>query len=79
MALARCEKCGRPSGRMGNVYTGPARLPVGHPLSGVICGTTGCDEPGLVWLLDREQAQYKTGTRIFGLTGNINHTKLAVQ
>lgn len=60
MAIARCEKCGRPTGRGGNVYSGP-------------------DEPGLVWLLDREQALYKTGTRIFVLARNVNHTKLAVQ
>lgn len=79
MALARCEKCGCPDGRKGNVYIRPARPPVGHPRSGVICGSTGCNEPGLVWLLDRERALYQTGIRIFELTGNINHAKLAVQ
>ena len=79
MALALCEKCGCPDGRKGNVYIGPARLPVGHPRSGVICGSTECSEPRLVWLLNREQALYRTGTRVFELTGNINHAKLAVQ
>lgn len=56
-----------------------SRSPVGYPRSGVICGSTGCNEPGLVWLLDREQALYQTGTRIFELTDNINDAKLAVQ
>jgi hypothetical protein len=79
MALSRCENCGKPKGRNGNNYTDPARLPVGHPQSGVVCGTQGCTHSGLVWLLDLEQKQYMEGIRVFDLTGKYNHTKLAVQ
>lgn len=79
MALARCEKCGTPAGKKDNVYSGKARLPIGHPQSGVICGTPGCNEPALIWLLDSEQTQYQKGIRIFELTGGVRHAKFAVQ
>lgn len=79
MALVRCAQCGMPNGRGANRYAAPSRLPVGHPDSGIICGSAGCPNTGLVWLLDWEQAQYQKGERIFTLTGRVNHAKLAVQ
>jgi hypothetical protein len=79
MALVRCEECGIPPGRKGNQYRGPARLPVGHPMSGVVCGSPGCTKAGVVWLLDWEHVQYRDGERIFTLTGGVNHAKLCVQ
>jgi hypothetical protein len=81
MAIARCENCGCPKGKKLNVYSPTAHYPVGHPNSGVVCGTANCNNPGLVWLLDHEQRAYSTppGQRIFKLTGNYNFTKFIVQ
>jgi hypothetical protein len=79
MALVRCENCGCPNGKGGNVYYGKPRLPVGHPDSGLICGSTGCKNPGIVWLLDWEETEYQKQKRIFELTGSIQHTKLVVR
>jgi hypothetical protein len=79
MALARCEKCGCPNGKKGNVYSGIPHRPLGYPNSGVICGSAGCMNPGLVWLLDWEEAEYRQSQRVFELTGRIRHAKLAVQ
>ena len=64
MALARCEQCGQPQGRKGNVYVA-RHQPVGHPNSGVVCGTAKCEGAGLVWLLVEEEEQYKKGQRVF--------------
>ncbi len=66
MALARCEECGRPEGRKGNVYVGKHQ-PVAHPNSAVVCGSAKCEGAGLVWLLADEEAQYKKGQRVFQL------------
>jgi hypothetical protein len=65
MALARCDICGRPRGRNGNVYSQVPREPVGHPRSGVICGGGECKRPGLVWLRGEEEHSYSMGQRIF--------------
>jgi hypothetical protein len=66
MALARCERCGQPEGRKGNVYI-TSHQPVSHPTSGVVCGSADCDAAALVWLLAEEEAQYKKGQRVFQL------------
>jgi len=66
MALARCEKCGMPSGRGANIYV-TGHQPVGHPNSGVVCGAADCDRIALVWLLADEEARYKSGQRVFQL------------
>ena len=80
MAIVRCENCGCPKGKKGNVYSPTPRYPVGHPNSGIVCGTPNCDNPGLVWLLDKEQRAYVAGSqRVFKLTGDYNFTKFIVQ
>jgi hypothetical protein len=79
MALVRCENCGCPHGRKGNVYSLAPHYPINHPNSGIICGTGGCKNPGIVWLLDYEEQEYGTGERIFRLTGDYNFVKFGVQ
>lgn len=68
MAIARCEKCGRP---IKNVkppaYSEKPYLPVGHPRSGVVCGTVGCENDAVIWLKTDEEAEYTRGQRIFGI------------
>ena len=66
MALVRCDQHGRPEGRKGNVYV-VARAPVGHPDSGVVCGHSSCDQPGMIWLLGDESTAYQRGQRTFSL------------
>jgi hypothetical protein len=79
MAIARCEKCGCPPGRKNNIYSTIPHLPVGHPNSGVVCGTSECGNPGIIWLLDREERAYADGHRTFQLTGKYNFVKFFVQ
>jgi len=75
MALARCEDCGRPQGRRGNIYTS-CHLPLGYPETGVICGSTGCEKPAKFWLIPEEQAQYQKGIRVFPLPTQAAKVKL---
>jgi hypothetical protein len=65
MALVRCERCGRPKGRR-HAYVVSVK-PVGYPETAAICGSTGCERPGLVWLDEREKAQYERGQRVFSV------------
>ena len=72
MALVRCEQCGvKPAGRgqYKRTYVEHVR-PVGHPQSGVVCGTPTCRRPGLIWLEKSELEEYKQGGRIFKLQTN---------
>ena len=66
MALARCEKCGRPQGRKGNKYI-QGHEPPNHPASGLVYGRSGCENSALVWLDTMEEEAYETGQRIFKL------------
>ena len=77
MALARCETCGRPSGRGGNVYAVTPYHPKGHPNSGVVCGRKGCENAGVVWLLTSERKAFMLGTRVFELPSNGAKIRLA--
>ena len=63
MARVKCESCGRPRSVR---YSAVPYAPVGHPNSGLICGSKSCRNPGLVWLLsDEERAYHQEGERIF--------------
>ena len=74
MAIARCEKCGKPTG--GNVkppgYSNEPYLPVGHPASGVVCGKADCENNALIWLKVDETQAYQRGQRVFEI-----HTQTA--
>jgi hypothetical protein len=49
MAIARCKSHGPPEGRTRSYDADPIQ-PVGYPLTAVVCGIRGCEEPALVWL-----------------------------
>ena len=68
LALARCEKCGRPQGRRKD-YTF-SHVPVAHPDGGIVCGSADCENPGVIWLTDEEQRRYRAGERVFGFGTN---------
>jgi hypothetical protein len=65
MVLARCEKCGRPIGRM-REYIKQVE-PLNYPSTAVICGRAGCNEPGKIWLEAHEWRLYGKGIRIFSV------------
>src|SRR5256885_1199566 len=51
MAIARCERCGKPTQNVKPPgYSSNPYLPVGHPSSGVVCGKPGCENSALIWL-----------------------------
>ncbi len=76
MAIARCDKCGKPKANKPPAYAA-VHPPVGHPASGVICGTKGCLNPALIWLKSDEEDEYKRGERIFDI--RTNSAKVAAQ
>jgi hypothetical protein len=79
MALVRCKRCGvKPAGRgqYKRTYVQFAP-PLGHPKSGLICGTPTCKEPGRIWLEQSEVQAYNRGERIFQL--QTNTTKVQAQ
>lgn len=42
-------------------------LPLGHPNTAILCGSDGCEEPGLAWLTRDEANSHKAGRRVFNL------------
>ena len=68
MAIARCEKCGRPIKHVkAPPYSPKPYPPVGHPNSGVVCGTVSCGNAGLIWLKRDEEERYEAGQRVFSI------------
>lgn len=65
MALARCEKCGKPKGRTKN-YVRSAN-PVGYPDTAAICGSSACKNPALLWLDESEAQAFIKGQVVFDL------------
>ncbi len=64
MALSRClDHHSPPQGRT-TTYSNYV-LPVGYPVTALICGNPQCEEPGAVWLTTDEAAEYTNGGRIF--------------
>jgi hypothetical protein len=68
VALARCEKCGRPNGNSGRYVE--YRNPASHPSNPIVCSARGCERPGKIWLTVDEQNQYLNGQRVFPLAAN---------
>ena len=65
MALARCEKCGRPQGKK-VCYAYFHRL--ASTKSRIICGTGNCTDLAIVcWLTDEEEQQHLSGERRFAV------------
>lgn len=79
MALARCTNCGRPDGRGGNTYSGTPHDPIGHPDSGLVCGTRDCLAPAQIWLTQDEEAEYQQGRRVLQITGGHMAAKFHVR
>ena len=48
MARVKCELHGPPTGKT-HTYSATPYVPIGHPDSGLICGASSCQRPGLVW------------------------------
>ena len=65
MAIARCQKCGKPEGRT-NKYIKSVH-PIGYPDTSSICGAKGCDNSALIWLNEIETKSYEEGHNIFDL------------
>lgn len=65
MALARCRKCGKPSGRTKD-YVASA-TPCGYPNTAAVCGSSGCERPAFVWLNREEKDAFDKGMRVFCL------------
>jgi hypothetical protein len=63
MAIARCEKCGRPEARKPPAYVDAPRT----PFPGLVCGTKGCENDAMVWLKEDEEAAYLRGQRVFDI------------
>lgn len=78
MAVSRCQDCGCPDGRRGNVYSTTPHFPTGHPNSGIVCGTGPCQNPGVLWLTVEEENEYLQGRRIFQITGGHMASKFSV-
>ncbi len=70
MAIARCEKCGRPRARKPPPYAPAPHLPYGHPNNGLVCGTKGCEGEAVVWLKTDEESAYARGQRVFDIWTN---------
>jgi len=64
MSLVRCEKHGKPKGRK-QPYVRSVK-PVGWPETSAVCGRSGCEHPGLIWLTEAESQVYQSGQRVFG-------------
>lgn len=61
MALARCEKCGRPNGKA-SLYVFSVEPVPGNP---ILCSAKRCEQPARIWLSIAEQKQYLNGQTIF--------------
>jgi len=78
MALARCNACGAPRGKGGNIYSGKPRNPIGLE-SAIVCGTENCLNAGRIYLTAKEESKYEQGVRIFEITGGHRATKFKIQ
>jgi hypothetical protein len=64
MAYSRCGAPHIPKNQKYFAYVHP----MGYPNTALICGL--CNKPGLIWLDDVEEQQYKQGQRIFSGPNN---------
>jgi hypothetical protein len=62
MAIMRCKRH-TPTGRTKEYIA--CVMPVGYPDTALICGSTVCEEPALIWLEREEKAAYDRGQRTF--------------
>ncbi len=62
MVIVRCTNCAAVQLRGIRSSTTSAQ-PVGYPNPAVVCGTPGCNQPGLVWLQGADAVEYRNGGR----------------
>lgn len=78
MAIARCQKCGKPTQNVKPPgYSNVAYLPPNYPDSGLVCGSVGCETSALIWLTLDEEKQFKSGQRIFLLPTHAAKVRVA--
>lgn len=68
MALARCEKCGKPKGRT-KTYVCSVR-PVGYSDTAAICGIKDCENSAQIWLDENEVQDFLSGQDVFSFPNN---------
>ena len=61
MAMVCCQECGAPVGIRHRYVT--SVKPLGYPNEAVLCCRRDCRRPGLVWLNERDKANYDAGER----------------
>lgn len=75
MALSRCKELhNNPQGRVVNYVISVE--PLGFPKTSSICGRTGCNNPGLIWLTNEEAIAYRNGERIFSFASAVSKVKV---
>jgi hypothetical protein len=67
MAIARCTSCPAPKATKPPEYSKQSYHPVGHPQSGIVCGSKKCENDAVIWLKLDEEAAYRNGQRVFDL------------
>ena len=62
MAIVRCpDHSPRPRKRVYEMSVEP----IGYPETALVCGSKGCETPGLVWLSPKEADAYRGGEIVF--------------
>ena len=73
--LCRC-KAHQPANNRIHIYTHYG-VPVGYPNSSSICGTTGCNKVGYIYMTEDEVVNYNTiHKRIFNYANNGTKVKI---
>lgn len=77
MAIARCTSCPVPKANKPPEYSKQPYYPVGHPQSGIVCGSKDCEKDAVIWLKLDEEKAYKGGQRVFDLRTNSAKVRLS--
>jgi hypothetical protein len=64
MALACCEKADVQPGT--KTFYMVSYRPASYPNSGVVCGSSNCNETALIWMTKDENTLDQKGPRVFG-------------
>lgn len=62
MAIMRCKE--HTPKRAKRDYTAAVE-PIGYPNTALVCGSTHCENPALIWLERHEKEAFDQGDRIF--------------
>jgi hypothetical protein len=67
VAIARCQKCGKPSASKPPTYDDTPFRAFGDPHGAIVCGKKGCEGDASIWLKLDEAQNYRAGQRVFEL------------